>query len=392
MVIDRAIAPFLRSRLAAMPAVALLGPRQVGKTTLARRIGESGQRPWEYLDLESPSDRRRLDDPEAYLRSKHDQLVVLDEIHRMPELLVCLRGLIDERRRSGERTGHFLLLGSASLDLVQSSETLAGRVADVNLDGIGADEAASAGFGTEGAWVRGGFPDSLLTTSDRDSYRWRLDLIKSYLERDITLFAPGIPAETLRRLWTMLAHHTGGLLNSQQLAAGLSVSNPTVTRYLDLLVDLQLVRRLPPWTPNVGKRLVRSPRVYVRDSGIVHALLGLDSLDSVLGHPVAGMSWESYVIETLCGAVSPETAPYFYRTSNGAEIDLVLVSGGRPHTAVEIKRSPAQAVSRGFHTACDEMNISNRYVVSTTKDRFPVKNGVEAIGVVELARQLRSDW
>jgi predicted AAA+ superfamily ATPase len=386
----RKLASELHHRLSqAVPALVLLGPRQVGKTTLARQIAASWPQGAVYLDLELPSDRRRLDDAEAYLRAQAPRLVVIDEIHRAPELFAVLRGLIDERRAAGQRFGHFLLLGSAALDLMrQSSETLAGRVAYLDMAPIGADEAADASLSIDQLWQRGGFPDSLLAADDALSFSWRQDFIRSYLERDVPMFAPRMPAETLGRLWTMLAHQQGGLLNQAQLAGSLGVSAPTVARYVDLLSDLHLVRRLMPWSANVGKRLVKSPKVYVRDSGLVHALLGLRSLDDVLGHPVAGPSYEGMVIETLIRQLPAGDRAWFYRTHEGAEIDLLIERGGRPAVAIEVKRSTAPSPDRGFGQACDDLGVAQRWVVYPGLETFPLRHGAQATGLLDLSRQL----
>jgi predicted AAA+ superfamily ATPase len=388
--IDRRIESTLRHRLSSVvPAAVLLGPRQVGKTTLARRVADSWPTGAVYLDMERPADRRRLDDADAYLRAQAPKLVVIDEIHRVPELFAILRGVIDDRRAQGQRFGHFLLLGSASLDLMQqSSESLAGRVTCLDMNPVDGPEAAAAGIEPDTLWCRGGFPDSLLAQDDRGSYEWRLDFIRSYLERDVPMFAPRMPSQTLSRLWTMLAHLQGGLLNASQLAASLGVASPTVGRYIDLLADLQLVRRLQPWSANVGKRLVKTPKVYVRDSGIAHALLGLGDLDAVLGHPVVGGSYEGFVLETLIGALPPNVSPHFYRTSDGSEIDLLLVQGERPIMAIEVKRSTAPAISRGFGLACDDLNVEQRWAVYPGTERFAVRRGAQAVGLVELAQRL----
>ena len=388
--IDRRIESTLRHRLSSVvPAAVLLGPRQVGKTTLARRVADSWPTGAVYLDMERPADRRRLDDADAYLRAQAPKLVVIDEIHRVPELFAILRGVIDDRRAQGQRFGHFLLLGSASLDLMQqSSESLAGRVTCLDMNPVDGPEAAAAGIEPDALWCRGGFPDSLLAQDDRGSYEWRLDFIRSYLERDVPMFAPRMPSQTLSRLWTMLAHLQGGLLNASQLAASLGVASPTVGRYIDLLADLQLVRRLQPWSANVGKRLVKTPKVYVRDSGIAHALLGLGDLDAVLGHPVVGASYEGFVLETLIGALPPNVSPHFYRTSDGSEIDLLLAQGERPIMAIEVKRSTAPAISRGFGLACDDLNVEQRWAVYPGTERFAVRRGAQAVGLVELAQRL----
>ena len=271
------------------PAVALLGPRQVGKTTLALEVAKS--RPSVYLDLESSSDLHKLSDPELYLREHAKELVILDEIQRLPNVFPVLRGLIDRARREGRGAGQFLMLGSAAPDLLrQSSETLAGRIAYAELTPFTVTEVEDL----DRLWIRGGFPESFLAPSEPASGRWRRDFIRTYLERDIPQLGARIAAETLRRFWTMLAHHQGGLLNAASLARGLAVDGKTIANYLDLFVDLLLVRRLSPWHSNVGKRLVRSPKIYIRDTGLLHQLLGLSDRESLLGHPVVGGSWEGF--------------------------------------------------------------------------------------------------
>jgi predicted AAA+ superfamily ATPase len=374
--IERRIAAVLTERLNATPAVALLGPRQVGKTTLARMIGE--QRPSLYLDLESDADRARLADPELYLAGHEDKLVILDEVHRLPGLFQILRGLIDEGRRKGRRAGRFLLLGSASLDLLrQSGESLAGRISYLEMGPINGSEVPAQDLPS--LWNRGGFPDSFLAADDRLSQRWRQDFVRTYLERDVPMLGPRIPAETLRRFWTMLAHHRSGLLNAADFARALGVDGKTIAAYLDLLVDLLLVRRLEPWHTNAGKRLVKSPRVYVRDSGLVHTLLGLATLEDVLGHPVAGASWESFVIETMI-AVAPEgTQANFYRTAAGAEIDLLLTLPGGALWAIEVKRSLAPTLERGFHQACADLNPERRVVIYPGSESYPLREGIEVM-------------
>lgn len=363
----------------------LLGPRQVGKTTLALEIADEVESI--YLDLESPRDQARLSDPELYLTDHEDKLVILDEVQRLPGLFRSLRGLIDRGRRRGRRVGRFLLLGSASIDLLrQSGESLAGRVAFIELAPLDAVEVGAGALDT--LWVRGGFPDSFLAADDGVSLRWRENFIRTYLERDVPQLGPRIPAATLRRFWTMLAHAQGGLLNAAALARGLGVDGKTIARYLDLMVDLLLVRRLPAWQKNVGKRLVKSPRVYVRDSGVTHALLGLANKENLLGHPVVGASWEGFVIENLL-AVSPDRIEAsFYRSSGGAEIDLVLSPPARGPWAIEIKRSLDPKPARGFHHACLDIAPEARFVVYPGDESFPVSDGVEAIGLPELARRL----
>lgn len=381
----RRIQPRLHDLLAEYPAVALLGPRQAGKTTLALEIADRVDSV--YLDLESAADRARLSDPELYLADHEDRLVILDEVHRLPGLFQSLRGLIDRGRRRGRRAGRFLLLGSASIDLLrQSGETLAGRIAYLEL---GPFDALEVGAGDiDALWTRGGFPDSFLAGDDDRSMTWRENFIRTYLERDVPQFGPRIPAETLRRFWVMLAHTQGGLLNAAALARGLGVDGKTVSRYLDLMVDLLLVRRLAPWRRNVGKRLVKSPKVYVRDSGIVHALLGLGSKEEVTGHPVVGMSWEGFVIETLL-SVAPERAEAsFYRASGGAEIDLILTLPGRRPWAVEIKRSLDPRPRKGFHSACEDVRPEAKFVVYPGEERYRIAEDIEAVSVGGLAGEV----
>lgn len=389
--INREIENLLRARLTSVvPAVVLLGPRQVGKTTLARKVAADWPGGAIYLDMERPADRLRLDDADAYLRAQQGKLVVIDEIQRAPGLFEILRGIIDEQRAAGQKFGHFLLLGSAALDLMrQSSETLAGRVSYLEISAINTLEASASAISDATLWVRGGFPESLLASDEQTSLTWRQDFIRSYLERDVPMFAPRMPVETLGRFWTMLAHQQGGLLNQAKLAAGLGVSAPTVTRYADLMVDLQLARRLAPWSSNAGKRLIKTPKVYLRDSGINHALLGLSSWNDVVGHPVAGPSYEGYVIENLLQCAGPSRRPYFYRTHDGAEIDLLLERGGMPEMAIEIKRSSAPTLERGFALACDDLQITQRYVVYPGTETYPVRHGAQAISLQAMALQLQ---
>lgn len=377
--------------LSRFPAVAVLGPRQVGKTTLARRLVEDLGAAAAYLDLELPSQRAKLADPEHYFRTREDHLIVLDEIQRVPGLFEVLRGVIDERRRQCRRHGQFLLLGSASIDLLrQSSESLAGRIAHFELTPLSLEEVSSGKRGArDRLWSRGGFPDSFLAPDDAASVEWREQFIGTYLERDIPLLGPRIPAETLRRFWTMLAHEQGTLLNAAAVAGAIGVSGQTVGRYLDLMVDLLLVRRLPPWSRNAGKRLVRSPKVYVRDSGLVHALLGLRDLDAVLGHPVAGGSWEGFVLENLLAAAPPGATACFYRTAAGAEIDLVLEITPRERWAIEIKRSSAPVLAKGFYLGCEDIRATRRMVVHAGDESFGLGDGVEAASLPDALAALR---
>ena len=367
------------------PAVVLLGPRQIGKTTLARAIADQVSDSI-YLDLENPDHAARLANPAAYLEHQAGRLVILDEIQRVPGLFEVLRGQIDRRRRHGRRTGQFLLLGSASQTLLrQSAESLAGRVVYDELPGLDVLETASE---RDRLWIRGGFPDPFLAKSDAAAARWRLSFIRTYLERDIPQFGIRIPAETLRRFWTMLAHRQGGVFNASQLARSMDVSVPAIGRYVDLLVDLMLVRRLQPYFANVGKRLVKSPKVYIRDSGLLHTLLGLATFDDVLSHPVVGPSWEGFAIENLIASAPFGTIPWFYRTRAGAEIDLLLQLPDQQLWAIEVKRSSAPRARRGFQLAVSDLDPARRMVVYPGDEEFPLSESTTAAPLETVMTQL----
>ena len=377
----------LEQALDRQAGVVLLGPRQVGKTTLAQDIAQ--KRDAVYLDLERMGDRQILEEPDLYLDEQVGKLVVIDEVQQMPGLFGALRGQIDRRRRAGHRTGQFLLLGSASNMLLrQSAESLAGRVSYHELGPFTIDEVGQGALAS--LWLRGGFPDSYLAASDGDSLNWREDFIRTYLERDIPAFGLRIPAETLRRFWTMLAHDQGGLLNAARIAAGLDISGQSVARYLDLLVDLMLVRRLAPWHANAGKRLVKSPKIYIRDAGLTHALLGIGTTEALLGHPVVGGSWEGFCIETLIAAAPRGTEASFYRSSAGAEIDLILKLPDQRLWAIEVKRSAAAKVSRGFHIAADDLGVDARWLVYAGARTVPGPNGLRAMPLADAVEQLRA--
>lgn len=372
----------LEAALVEFPVVGLLGPRQVGKTTLAHMIADRrGADQVRYLDLESAADKSRLADPEAYLDAQVGRLVILDEIHRAPELFSVLRGIVDRRRRAGVRSGQFLVLGSASLDLLrQSSESLAGRITFLELNPIQVDEIESDRSAIDRLWLRGGFPDSLLTRTDATSLAWRRAFIRTYLERDIPQFGPRIPSETLRRFWTMLAHSQGQQLNAARIGSSLGVNGHSVARYLDLLTDLLLVRRLTPWSGNLRKRMVKAPKIYVRDSGLVHALLSLAGMEDLLAHPVAGPSWEGMVLENLIAAAGDAPA-HFYRTAAGAEIDLVLEGAEQRRYAIEVKRSTSPTPGKGFWNGCSDLNVTEAIVVYPGDEMIPLGKGVQAMNL-----------
>jgi len=380
---QRQLLPSLIQRLQQSPAVALLGCRQVGKTTLAFALSQLMNKPTLYLDLESEQDKAKLANAELYLSKHLDKLVILDEIHRVPHLFPVLRGLIDSAKRQGNKTGLYLLLGSASLDLLkQAGETLAGRISYLSLTPFNVLETAPDEISK--LWLRGGFPDSFLAQTDALSLRWRQDFIRSYLEREILQFAPRISIETLRRFWGMLAHNQGQLLNIAQLARNLGIDNKTANSYLELLMDLLLVKRLPPWHANVGKRLIKAPKIYVRDSGIIHALLNITDDEALLGHPIIGQSWECFVIENILNIAPEGVEGYFYRTSGGAEIDLVLAWPNSKLWGIEIKRSLNPKIERGFHSACEDLKLERKFVIYAGNERYSITQDIEAISLAEI--------
>ncbi|MBX9620841.1 MAG: ATP-binding protein [Alphaproteobacteria bacterium] len=383
--IEKKIKKQLEYLLDKSPAVVLTGPRQVGKTTLALSIAQPQK--GIYLDLELPSNLAKVTDIEEYCRLNSDHLLIFDEIQHIPDLFAPLRGIIDERRRQGKKTGQFLFLGSASMDLLkQTSETLAGRIVYCELFPLTVDEVPSNDLYK--LWYRGGFPESFIAENDEESLRWRLDFIKTYLERDIPQLGPRIPAETLRRFWTMLAHNQGQAFNAASFAKGLEVKGITTSRYLDLMVDLLLVRRLASWTSNSRKRLVKAPKTFVRDSGICHALLGIKTLDELLGHPVVGGSWEGFVIENIISSL-PRYASYgYYKTAGGAEIDFVIDLGNQELWAIEIKRSLAPKISKGFYIACEDLKPTKKFIVYAGDERFPLAKDVEVISLRDIMHEI----
>jgi len=385
--IDRYLKKKLLKELEYSPAVVLLGPRQVGKTTLAFDI--SNQFNAVYLDLESESDRAKLEQPELYLEDHKDRLIILDEVQRTPGLFPNLRGIIDKRRRAGKVNGSFLLLGSASFELLkQSSESLAGRVAYLELDPINTIEVSPSL--QYNLWVRGGFPNSLLAVNDESSLLWRKNFIRTYIERDIPQLGFNISSENLRRFWTMLCHHQGCQMNSAELSRSLGINVKTVDAYLDLLVDLMLVRKLQPWHTNLGKRISKKPKVMIRDSGIVHALLNIKDKESLLSNPILGNSWECFVIENLLSCLSKEASGYYYRSSGGAEIDLLLNWPDGEIWAIEIKRSLNPKLERGFYSACEDVKPTRKFVVYPGEESYRISEDINVISLRGLAEQLIS--
>ena len=369
----------------------------MGKTTLARQIADRWNSGAKYLDLENPADRLLLDDPVEYLSGHADQLVVLDEIHRVPEIFQVLRGQIDERRRMRKEGGKFLILGSASMDLLrQSSESLAGRISYVELAPLTIREVRNQDALSEcrptneidRLWLQGGFPPSYLRNDEKASLQWRSDFIRTYLERDLPQFGLQVATDRMDRFWRMVANDQGELFNAQRYARSLGVSRHTIVRYLDVLRRLLMVRVLQPWHVNTGKRLVKSPRPYVRDSGVLHALLNLRTIDDLRSHPVAGKSWVGFAIENLVGAAGGRARPYFYRTGAGAEADLVLEFAPDKCWAIEIKLSSAPAVDRGFYNAATDIGAERRILVHKGKDSFPMRHGVEAMSLLEAMNEV----
>ena len=374
------------------PAIAILGSRQVGKTTLAQSLAEQFYQEFIYLDLESPSDQAKLSEPEQYFDLHEGKLIILDEIQRMPDLFPILRGVIDRRRKKGFRSCQFLILGSASLELIrQSSETLAGRIAYEELPVFNLLEVEDEGKNLEKLWLRGGFPDSFLASSDKSSMTWRQNFITTYLERDIPQIAQFVPANRIRRLWTMIAHEQGQMINFSKFGAGLDLSSPTVKSYVDMLEDLLLIRSLRPWNNNAGKRLVKSPKVYIRDSGLTHALLQIGKLDDLLAHPVVGFSWEGFVIENILSILPKDTEYGFYRTSAGAELDLVISYKGQLW-AIEIKRTLSPKLSKGFINAVKDVKATHQFFVYAGQDEFPLNSNTTAIGLLGILRRITADW
>jgi hypothetical protein len=388
--IKRRLEKIIKEALQRIPSVALMGPRQIGKTTIALNIAETSVSV--YLDLESRLDLEKVRDIVSFQENNQDKLIILDEVQRLPEVFAQLRGIIDKERRKGNRAGQFLFLGSASIDLLhQSSESLAGRITYIEMHPVDVLEYAGNSIEKMNTlWLRGGFPESLLAVSEEDSMAWRRDFIRTYCERDIPQLGPRIPAETLDRFWTMLAHNQGTVLNAAHLARNLEVSGVTIGRYLDLIVDLLLVRRLKPWTFNVGKRLVRSPKIYVRDSGVTHALLNIGTYSDLLGHPVVGGSWEGFVIENIMSVAPPNAQAFYYGTPGGAEIDLILEFSPTERWAVEIKRNSSPSVAKGFYSAREVVQPQKCFVVYAGKDRFSMDADIIAISLFDFMHEVLS--
>jgi hypothetical protein len=374
MLIERTAKPQLLYYLQHFPAVVLLGPRQVGKTTLAKSITGQTQRPMVYLDLERSSDVEKLLHPDIYLTPLKDRCVVIDEVQRMPKLFEALRPLIDEYRQPGR----FVLLGSASPSVIKgASETLSGRVAYLELSPFALPE-VEAHFGWQEHWFRGGFPEVLLTTDNELAQERLSQFIRTFAERELGSLGQDVTPPQLMRLWQMLAHYHGRVMNVQDLSKALDMGARTVNRYLDLLEGGFMIRRLQPWYANLGKRLVKTPKVYLRDSGMLHTLLRLTTPDALIGHPGCGASWEGYVVEQMMRTAGSRWDYHFYRTQQGAEIDLLLTSPTGKRTAMEIKFSSAPAVSKGFYISLEDLKPDFAYIISPETEAYPKPGGVTA--------------
>ena len=375
---DRLAASVLRQRLSESPAVAILGARQVGKTTLARSVAE--ERPDSvYIDLESAQGRARLAQPEAFFHAHRDRLVVLDEIQNLPELFSELRGEIDADRRAGR----FLVLGSASFKLLRQSQSLAGRLALVDMAPLLLAEVARGFEDIQTLWLRGGFPGSYTAADEAASWAWRESFVRHFLDTDLPALGIRVEPELMRRFWRMAAHLHGQLFNASAIANSLGLSAPTVARYLDHLCASLMLRRLEPYHANLGKRLVKSPKVYVRDSGLLHHLLNIREVDDLLGHPSTGASWEGFVVEQVCGRLDPASLVSFYRTAAGAELDLVVETGSRK-IGIEVKFSSAPKVTKGFWQACEDVGVDRAYVVAPVREGWAMAANVEVVSPIDL--------
>lgn len=373
--IKRLLEKTIKESLSKYPIVGLIGCRQVGKTTLAKAILRESKNAI-YLDLELPSDVMKLQEPELYLSQFSDRRVMIDEIQRMPELFPILRALVDKERSSKR----FLILGSASPDLIKkSSETLAGRIiyhelTPLNLQEVGFDHLKKL-------WLRGGLPLSYISENDNESLKWREAFIRTYLERDIPQLGIKVPSMNLRRFWMMISHYHGQLWNASQIAKSLGLSAPTIRHYLNILTYTFVVRQLLPYHINIKKRLVKTPKVYIRDSGLLHALLRIETFEDLQGHPVVGSSWEGFVIEQIANLLPENTLLYFYRTSAGAEIDLVILDRKNKPIAFEIKYSLSPKLEKGFSIAFEDLSCKKGFVIYPGEEYYPLRKNIFALPI-----------
>ena len=380
--IDRSLKDAVLKSLSLFPAVGLVGPRQAGKTTLAKIVASEIDQDTLYLDLESEEDLSKLDNPEFYLSKYADSLVVIDEAQRKPELFPLLRVLIDRNRKPGR----FLILGSASPDLKrQASESLAGRISYHELAPFSLQEVGFPQYENDKLWFRGGYPNSFLAFDDNASVQWRDDFIQTHLERDLPKLGVQIPATTLRRFWTMLAHCQGQLWNASRIAESMGIDAKTARRYLDILQDTFMIRQILPYFTNIKKRLVKSPKIYIRDSGLLHTLLKIDDSQTLFSHPIVGASWEGFCVEQIINILPPRWDVNFYRTLAGAEVDMVIAPVQMmPPIVVEIKRSTAPKLTKGFWNAFKDVNAKAGFVVYPGQERYPIAENVWALPIDQI--------
>jgi hypothetical protein len=369
------------------PAVAIIGPRQVGKSTLAKQIATATKKPFVFLDMELQSDRRKLSDPEAFFEANRNVMIIIDEIQQMPTLFSALRPEIDAKRKPGR----FILTGSADPALIKGiSESLAGRIAYASLAPFSLVELSTTKYSVSQHWFRGGYPNALLAKTDDAFHRWMENYIQTFVQRDLQiLFDIQLSSTITRNLWTMLANNNSGLLNTETYARALGITGPTVKRYIQFLEGAFLIRLLQPWFANSTKRLVKSPKVYIRDTGILHHLTHINTAKHLMGTIVVGHSWEGYVIEEIIKQLPSHLLPYFYRTSHGAELDLVLVKNGKPFVGIEVKHSKAPVASDGFYNSIADLNTAHNFIIYTGHDVYPIKQKVIVCGLSSFLTRLK---
>lgn len=383
MILPRQIQSTIEKSLKESPAVGLLGSRQVGKTTLAKEIQKKIKNQAIYIDLELPSDINKLQAPELYLKEYEDRLVIIDEIQRMPDLFPLLRALIDQKQKNGR----FLILGSASPDLIKkSSESLAGRILYHELTPFTLEELTPRKINYQRLWLRGGYPRSLLSKNDELSFQWLESFIQTYLERDIPQLGIHIPSPHLRRFLTMCAHLHGQTWNASKIGGSLGISAPTAKHYLNILQNTFIIRQLQPYFTNIKKRLIKCPKIYFRDSGMLHTLLAIMNYENLMVHPVVGNSFEGFIIEQIINMLPFHWKYYFWRTSAGAEVDLVLLEEGKKPIVVEIKYSLSPTLTKGFWNALDDLKCSHAYIVYPGKEKYKIRENVIMLPIDQLSQ------
>ena len=372
---------YLQTLCKQFPCTVVLGPRQVGKTTLVKIFAKRLKKPITYLDMELQSDRNKLIDIELFFTNNRKNIVIIDEVQLMPEIFASLRPEIDALRKPGR----FILTGSASPDLVKGvSESLAGRVAYIDINPISLNEASQKKIELNKHWFRGGFPNALLAKSNDDYNRWAEYFIKSYVERDLSaIFGVGITPVLARNFWNMIAIQHGNIWNAEAMARSLGVSGPTVNRYLEFMEGAFLLRKLPAWFINTKKRMVKAPKIYIRDTGLLHFSNNVLKQINLQGHPIVGASWEGYVIEEICKLLPNKIQPYFYRTHHGAEVDLVLVNGIKPVACIEIKHSLSPVLKEGFYNCIQELETNNNFVIYSGTEKYKKDKNVLVLSLLD---------